>query len=179
MNSIKTTPSHVFISQAHLVSYGGSEMVTLELAEHFAAAGSQVTIGTWSVGKPVQSHLTDRANISYFDIDDDRLSHLLKSNPPQLAWVHHQIVPQWLLQNPGKTAFVFNHMSSVHPLESSWSAVVESKLAGLHLYNSAETLEAHLTDGAAATFDPGRMRVFPNPAPDAFGAAAKPSRGRN
>lgn len=169
-------PSHVFISQAHLVSYGGSEMVTLELAEHFAAAGSKVTIGTWSVGTPVLSHLTDRAGISYFDIEDDRLSDLLQSNPPQLAWIHHQIVPQWLLRNPGQTTFVFNHMSSVHPLESSWSTVVEAKLAGLHLYNSPETLEAHLTDGAAM-FDPARMKVFANPAPDDFGAAAKPSRG--
>lgn len=177
MNNTTTPLSHVFISQAHLVSYGGSEMVTLELAEHFAAAGSTVTIGTWSVGKPVLSHLTGRANISYFDIDDDRLTNLLRSNPPQLAWIHHQIVPEQLLQNPGETAFVFNHMSSVHPLESSWSAVVEAKLAGLHLYNSAETLEAHLADGAAA-FEPGRMKVFANPAPDAFGSAGKPSRGR-
>ncbi len=177
MNINTSPPSHVFISQAHLVSYGGSEMVTLELAEQFAAAGSKVTIGTWSVGKPVLSHLTDRANISYFDIDDKRLANLLESNPPQLAWIHHQIVPEWLLRNPGKTAFVFNHMSSVHPLELSWSSVVEAKLAGLHLYNSAETLEAHLADGAAS-FDPGRMKVFANPAPDAFGAAGEPSRGR-
>ncbi|MGO4803843.1 hypothetical protein AB4089_01805 [Arthrobacter sp. 2MCAF15] len=177
MNNNTSPLPHVFISQAHLVSYGGSEMVTLELAEHFAAEGSQVTIGTWSIGKPVLSHLTDRANIAYFDIDDDRLSNLLQSNPPQLAWIHHQIVPQWLLRNPGKTAFVFNHMSSVHPLESSWSAVVEGRLAGLHLYNSAETLEAHLADGAAA-FDPGRLKVFANPAPDDFGAVARPGRGR-
>lgn len=153
-------------------------MVTLELAEHFAAAGSKVTIGTWSAGRPVLSHLTDRANISYFDIDDDQLSKVLESDPPQLAWIHHQIVPQWLLQNPGVTAFVFNHMSSAHPLESSWSAVVEAKLAGLHVYNSAETLEAHLADGAAEAFDPARMKVFANPAPDAFGSAGKPSRGR-
>jgi hypothetical protein len=177
MNKNTTPISHVFISQAHLVSYGGSEMVTLELAEHFAAAGSKVTIGTWSVGKPMLSHLTGRANISYFDIDDVRLSNLLQSNPPQLAWIHHQILPEWLLHNPGETAFVFNHMSSVHPLESSWSAVVEAKLAGLHLYNSAETLEAHVADAAAA-FEPGRMKVFANPAPDAFAAAGKPNRGR-
>lgn len=178
MNSNAGPPSHVFISQGHLVSYGGSEMVALELAEHFAAAGSRVTIGTWSVGNPVLSHLTARANISYFDIDDPRLSNMLRENPPQLAWIHHQIVPEWLLHNPGATTFVFNHMSSVHPLESSWSAAVEGKLADLHLYNSAETLEAHLAQGGTNTFDPGRMKVFANPAPDAFGATAKPGRGK-
>lgn len=178
MNSKIESPSHVFISQAHLASYGGSEMVALELAEHFAAAGSRVTIGTWSVGKPLISHLAAHANISFFDIDDARLSSSLQEMPPELAWIHHQIVPEWLLQNPDRTTFVFNHMSSVHPLESSWSAVVEGKLAGLHLYNSAETLEAHLAQGGAGAFDPGRMKVFPNPAPDAFGSTAKPGRGR-
>ena len=177
MDSTTPTISHVFISQAHLLSYGGSEMVTLELAEHFAAAGSKVTIGTWSIGPPLMSHLSGRPNIACFDLDDPRLEERLASDPPGLAWIHHQLVPGYLLNHPEHTSFVFNHMSSVHPLEMSWSAGMEARLAGLHLYNSPETLDLHRSSGSAAGFDADRMMVFANPAPDAFSQAVPGERG--
>ncbi|WDF32131.1 hypothetical protein PTW37_09585 [Arthrobacter agilis] len=169
MKDSTTTPPHVFISQAHLLSYGGSEMVTLELAEHFAAAGSTVSIGTWSVGPPVMSHLAGRPNISYFDIDGQQLSERLAGDPPQLAWIHHQLLPAYLLDNPLETSFVYNHMSSVHPLELSWSADIESAFASVHLYNSVETLAAHQVESSALAFDAERLQIFANPAPDSFG----------
>lgn len=151
------------------MSYGGSEMVTLELAEYFAAAGSRVTIGTWTVGPPMMPHLRKHENISYFDLEGEELSERLAADPPQLAWIHHQLVPKYLLQYPAKTTFVFNHMSAVHPLELSWSAGIEATLASLHLYNSPETLEGHRSRALAGGFRNENMQVFPNPAPDDFG----------
>lgn len=158
---------HIYISQAHMIQYGGSEMVTLELAEYFSSLGIKVTIGTWAVGNPMMGHLKSLQNVEYFDIDSQALQDVLASDPPQLAWIHHQIIPRRLLQVPSACAFVYNHMSSTHPLEFTWSPL-EAELASVHLFNSIETLESQKLKGLGSTLNPDNLHLFANPAPDAF-----------
>ena len=168
---------HVLITQWRMCQFTGSEMVTLELAEHFAASGAKVTVVVHESGEPVSELLSAAGDVHLWSSTDEGLDEHLRADPPDLAWLHHQIIPEFVLSDDFDGHVVFNHMSAYQPLESALVPEVERRLATVSVFNSAETLD-HLRDsGALDGFDPSRLRVFPNPAPDDIAEVKPRDRG--
>lgn len=159
---------HVLITQGTLFSIAGSEVVTYETAQYFAASGSRVTVATYGFSPSWAEAIEGLPNTTLIRFDDPALDQLLQDSPPDLAWIHHQIVPDYLLRNPESTFFVFHHMSAFQEQEFAISHRVESELASLVLFPSEEAKRAHVESGLLDEIDPDRMRVYGNPAPDSF-----------
>tara|TARA_Y100000114_G_scaffold39339_1_gene35008 strand:+ start:4300 stop:5490 length:1191 start_codon:yes stop_codon:yes gene_type:complete len=161
---------HLLITQQELCNYGGSEVVTLELANQAFEAGFKVTILTNRYSPPFIDEFSDRITIT---ADEDQItlseiSHL---------WIHHNYYPEKLLSRIEKTGSVgdikiaFHHMSPYVPIESPFLPTLESSIADYVYFNSQETLESY-NDLFA---DKEKLRVFGNPAPDKFDFTKKPT----
>lgn len=158
----------VLITQRELVNYAGSEIITLELAEHFSRMGSVVHVLTHTYGAPIEKEFKALKNV-FVHTDEEAIDFAALS----LVWIHHQLIPEKLVRlaevGSLQARVVFHHMSGYHPLEFPFFARIEAALADMVLYNSPETkkeilsrLDGEHLDGA----------VFGNPAPDSFGAVA-------
>jgi hypothetical protein len=99
---------------------------------------------------------------------DSQLNDLLMSDPPDLAWIHHQLIPEPILRNRDSTTVIFNHMSGAHPLEYPFSVSVVRAIASLVVFNAKEILDLQASTGILEGIDNNRRAVFGNPAPDAF-----------
>jgi hypothetical protein len=159
-------PRSVLLTQAHLSRHAGSEMVTIELAEHFAALGAAVSVLTHVVSDEIRAEL-EEAGVSVLLTGERGEDAAGGTSRPDLAWIHHGLIPASLAARPGGTRFVFNHMSAVHPLEFDLSGGVEEALASVSAYNSPETLRVH--EAAGLVSSRSSRVVFANPAPDGFG----------
>ncbi|GAA1840791.1 hypothetical protein [Agromyces salentinus] len=158
----------VLITQAHVQSYGGSEIVTHELAEYFSGRGAEVVVATAFAAEPMATELSSTPGVRIADIRDPEFLAEIAASPPHLAWIHHQLIPAPLLADPGRTVFVFNHMSFIHPLEFPYSPTVEAAFADLSLFVSEEIRERQVPSGLHEHLDPRRVDLFNNPAPGIF-----------
>src|SRR5664279_2510622 len=158
------SPQTILITQGELVDYGGSEMVTLELAEYLSRLGWSVHVLANFVSEPMLKEfrplngVTIHTNADTVDVGD-----------LDLIWVHHQLLPETVvdLADRGvlRAKVVFHHMSPSIPLEFPLFAREEKWLADAILFNSPETqraLESALRGLGV------RGQVFGNPAPDTF-----------
>jgi hypothetical protein len=157
--------------------FSGSEMVTLELAEHFGAAGARVTVVTHQHGGLISELLLAAGDVRLWSSADEGLDAYLRANPPDLVWLQHQIVPDAVLSGALDAHVVFNHMSSYEPLERALVPGVERALATASVFNSAETRDRQRESGAFDCFEPDRLRLFANPAPDAMANVERRDRG--
>lgn len=155
----------LLVTNNHLASYGGSEMVTLELTEEFIARGWDVTV--------FANYLEGEFRREFDTIAQPGLR--LTDDPEEfvgqefdLIWVHHLALPTPViqsLQNANSTApVVFNHMSTIPGIESPVLADIESEISLRSYFNSEETKNALLCYG----LDPENAAVLPNPAPRSF-----------
>lgn len=142
----------ILLTNRELVHLGGSELVTVELAEEMMRQGHEVTIYSPRIGGGAldTSHLcttTSEPDTSAFD----------------LLWIHHNLLIHRLgfKKRPGQR-IVFNHMSSWVPLEWPRLPGYEMQLADLVLANSPETRDKLVSLGLS------RVELFQNPAPIAF-----------
>lgn len=154
------------VSQSFLYSYGGSEVITLELVEQLAAGGATVAVVTHGYDEALADELRAAGGL-LFRLDDPELDEFITQGV-DVAWIHQQLVPEQLVRAPGTTSFVFNHMSSFHPLEFPWSPRVERGLASVVTFPSEESREAQLASGLLEGFGAEQLVVLGNPAPDAF-----------
>lgn len=168
-----TGPRHVLITQWQMRQFTGSEMVTLELAEHFADAGARVTVVVHQHGGQISAMLRAAGDVKLWSSRDAGLADHLRADPPDLAWIHHQIVPEVLLSGELDVPMVFNHMSPYQPLEQVLVPDVERALATALIFNSPESLDGQRDSGSLAGFDADRLRVFANPAPDAMAGVVR------
>lgn len=159
---------HILITQSQLARLAGSEMVTLELTEHFASKGAHVIIVTHALAEPMNSLLLETGKVEIFLSDDPSLEARLKDTDLALAWVHHLLIPEGILRGELDCPVVFNHMSAAVPIEFPIMTTIEQRIATAVLFNSPETLARQAASGLLGGFDPARLRVFPNPAPDEF-----------
>lgn len=157
----------VLITQGAMSDLAGSEVVTLELAEYFSRAGSEVIVYSKHFGDRVTETLETAERVKWTtEIKDVDLQNL------DLLWVHHQFLPKPVLElalrGGWHTTTIFHHMSPFGLLEQPYTPRVELALSNLTLYNSEETREAIET----SFFPDPAMRpasaVFGNPAPDSF-----------
>lgn len=163
----------ILITQAHLLRFMGSEIVTLELAEYLAGQGVEVVIATHSYGYPIREEFDRIKGVTVFELWDDALRVNLEERLPDLVWVQHSIIPVTALQHAEKMLFMFHHMSSILPAEFTMAAALESVLATAVLFESPRSLEVHSATGVYGTVEPDRLQVMGNAAPGRFGDVAR------
>lgn len=152
---------NVLLATNHLEAYAGSEMVCLEIAEHYVAGGNQCTVFVNRCGSPMQDEFeaigvkveTDPARIRPFHYD--------------LAYFQHHVAPLFIYdespENRPATCFVFAHLSTVSDL-AGVGVVFEDVLADFVFVNSLATASRIAEFG----IDEARIAVFENAAPDAY-----------
>lgn len=158
---------HILITQLRLFDFAGSETVTLELAEEFSRRGSRVSIATTGFGEPIVQEFEKIKNVSLYGIDDLKLREVCDEYPVDIAWVHHQQIPEFLLRNPRDTRFIFHHMSPYANIEAPLFWSIEDKIADAILCNSKETVNEYVEKKLLSMSDE-RVRVLNNPAPVGF-----------
>jgi hypothetical protein len=123
----------ILLSNLHLKEFGGSELVTVELAEYYASIGHKVTIYSPLIGAPLLPTIK-RDNITLV-IAEPALEELYSFD---VIWSHHGLLLE-TINSKNKLAhqlIVSNHMSS-------WLSVEEPKYGfdqvDIILANSEET----------------------------------------
>lgn len=156
------------LSQSFLYSYGGSEVVTLELAEHLSARGAEVLVVVHGHDEVMSGQITGLPGVRVLRTTDEDLEAVLGERPVDVAWVHQQLVPEPLLRQPGETTFVFSHLSSVHPLEFPFAHRIEAGLASAVVFPSDGARDAQVASGLLDAVPADRLHVSGNPSPDTF-----------
>jgi|GEM_PF-3764138 len=158
----------VLIGQASLFDIAGSEVVTFELARHFSQNGADVLVVAFGFSDDWRARLVALPRVEVMRYDDPELSARIVARRPSIAWIHHSVIPEALLREPGETRFVFHHMSAYQFQEFPHSPDVEAALASAIVFPAPETREAQLASGLYEGVDESRLTVFGNPAPDEF-----------
>jgi hypothetical protein len=156
----------ILMTQAHLDAYGGSEIITAEVAEWFAAQGASVTVATFVADGPVADEVRAIPGVEVVVMapKDDATDF----GPLDLVWVHHSIVPETVLRSEAAVPMVFSHLSYSHPIEFPYAARLESAAASLIYYASEEVRSRQAERRLDGRFDESRIRMFGNPAPRRF-----------
>ncbi len=155
----------------------GSEVVTLELIEYFLGEGCTVLLATCALGDPVESRLPHDSNLSVVQFGINDVDAVVAEFDPELAWIHHGLIPDVLVEKPGKTAFVFNHMSAQLDIEYAVQPF-ESVLSNASLFNAEKVREAHLATGLYDDMATDALQLFENPAPASFARPGHQDEGR-
>lgn len=157
----------VLITTNHLRNFAGSEMVTLELIEHFLAQDWVVDVYTHDLGEPMLGEIQKLPSWGRLTLHVADLAQEF-AEAYDLIWVQHSILPPGLLRRlaTGGVAapMVWNHLSSFMDVELPRHSALEDQLAALSLGMSPTVVERLLEFG----LDPAKTDVFDNPAPDAF-----------
>lgn len=157
----------VLITQGTLHRLSGSEVVTYELAEHFSSIGAEVSVASHGFNESWAERLTALDSVELFGVTQQTLRERFEQEPPDVAWIHHSVVPSWMLDSPATTT-AFHHMSAFHPAEFPVSGRIEFALADTIAFPSQEALEFHSASPQFERADLRRLHVFGNPAPDRF-----------
>lgn len=117
----------VLITNNQLHSYGGSEMVTLELAEEFLRRGWEVDVYTNFLDYPFRSEfdqLEPNSLLRFSDAEADFTECIY-----DLIWVNHSVLPPALITKLSMTdvlpPIIWHHMSSFVDLEAPILGEVE------------------------------------------------------
>ncbi|MDH6179965.1 hypothetical protein M2152_000147 [Microbacteriaceae bacterium SG_E_30_P1] len=162
----------VLITTNHLRNLAGSEVVTLELIEHFLARDWYVDVYTHDLGEPMLGEIQKlpswgRLTLHVADLDAEF------GEAYDLIWVQHSILPPGLLRRleaGGVDApMIWHHLSSFMDVELPRHAGIENQLAALSMGMSSTTVERLKEFGLTAE----NLEVFDNPAPDAFADAVR------
>lgn len=168
----------ILLTQGEMRHLGGSEVVTLELAEFFTSRGAQVIIATNACAGIVSDIVGALANVAVYEMHDPALDDALADRLPDLCWIHHSLIPDRVLRAAHNIPLVFNHLSGHLPVEFALSPEIECAVADVILFNSPETRDNHLLPGTYDEVPRSLLRLFENPAPDAFYDVEKTTRER-
>ncbi|MBC1255954.1 hypothetical protein, partial [Trichormus variabilis] len=103
--------SKVLLTNHHLKSYAGSELVTLDLAIEFQQKGWSVTVATFLFGGDLARHFYARG-IDVVNV----LEKPLTENEFDLVWGHHfPVLIKCLIEDSVKTKYLV--LSSLSPYE--------------------------------------------------------------
>ncbi|MGV8911282.1 MAG: hypothetical protein ACOH14_01590 [Rhodoglobus sp.] len=159
---------HVVVTQGFLFNIAGSETVAFEVAEYFSREGARVTVVTHGINDVWASQFDALEQVTVMLSSDPDLDSVLRADPPDLAWLHHGLIPEFVLRNPRDVMVIFNQMSGAHPLEFPYSLAAVRSLGTLLAFNATEILDIQLDSGILDGIDSERLIIFGNPAPDAF-----------
>ncbi len=157
----------VLLTTSRLDSFGGSELVILEIAEWFLDRGWEVSILCESVGELVRAEWTGHLDIGSLKIvtsEDSGLQHVQFD----LVWITHNVWPKALVSTTEflgpKPKVVTLHMGSLESRESTVFSEIENILADRVLAVSGRTKERMVELGLALE----KIALFDNPVPDHF-----------
>ncbi|MGY1683703.1 hypothetical protein [Geodermatophilus sp. SYSU D01176] len=164
-------PRRVLVCTNQLREIRGSELVTLELVEHFLSRGASVDVANNLFLPPMTAEFAalpgqDRLHVAGDPYEEFR-------GPYDLIWVQHGVLPPNLVSQLAagglSSAVVWHHMSAHVHMELPIMGDVEVALADVTTAVSQETA------GRLESFGIPRRRieVFDNPAPDVFADAAR------
>lgn len=137
----------VVIFQGQLVVYAGSELVTLEVAEYFVENGAEVIVITAAFDLPLKAEFAKNNGIRVYEFDSPEIDELLGAKNIDIVWVHHSLIHESVIAKIGtkhQPKFIFNHMSSFHPLEFPINWMIESEIADVITFNAKTTKETIL-----------------------------------
>lgn len=132
----------VLLTNYHLRTLAGSELVTLDLGRLFRSWGWDVTVAAWDIGQPMQGLFADNG-MSIVPLDDVALRREF-----DLVWAHHWPTIATVLGSGRTSALkvVFSSLGPSEPLETP-------PLGGgvdLYVVNSEETSALMTTLGIGA-----------------------------
>lgn len=141
--------SSILITNAHLVRFGGSELVSVELAEYYAAMGWHVCLYSPRVGEPLRSTIDKRVHVTTQEPD---------ASGWDIIWDHHGVLIHKLTRRPGQM-IICNHMSSYVELEKpKYNPEIPHRIFA----NSLETIHS------MPLCYQRKAELFQNPAPPEF-----------
>jgi hypothetical protein len=161
MKAVNNKSDRVLLSVARLVDFGGSEIVTLELAEAFDKLGWNVSVATFEVGDEINGYL----KLIHADVYD------LSSASPfpievyfDLVWMHHSVTAYDILLNKNILIHraVFSSLSHFEPIESPPLSMLPVDLYLVHSQENFKYFEEHYPLFFQNT------KIFPNPCPLLF-----------
>lgn len=154
----------------HLHALGGSEVLSLEVAETLVGMGYDVHVHTNALAAGMRAHTDARITLSDAPEFPDLFSY-------DLVWAHHHLLPLCLANREWpaapRTRVVSAHLSPYEPFEHVGLGFAQ-KLGATFVANSAETqarLQAMLGEQAQV------INLY-NACPDTFWADPTPSDGR-
>ncbi len=154
-------PEHktVLLINHHLQDYGGSELVTLDLALDFQNRGWNVSIATFSIGGHIRK-LCEQNNFAVFNV----LNNALPIKQFDLIWGHHfPVFTKCLVEDGVKTKHLV--LSSLSPYEPLEAIPFFYSQADLILCNSEETKKEIIEDNSYLNLDKNKIFVFKNSVP--------------
>ncbi|MBC1213823.1 glycosyltransferase [Trichormus variabilis ARAD] len=151
--------SKVLLTNHHLKSYAGSELVTLDLAIEFQQKGWSVTVATFLFGGDLARHFYARG-IDVVNV----LEKPLTENEFDLVWGHHfPVLIKCLIEDSVKTKYlVLSSLSPYEPLEAIPFFYSKSDLI---LCNSEETKKEIIEQNHLQEIDKNKLFVFNNSVP--------------
>lgn len=158
---------HILITQLRLFDFAGSEIVTLELAEEFSRRGAIVSVMTGNFGEPIVREFRKIQNVTLYGVNDPNFVKMYERQPVDIAWIHHQIIPDVVLENYKNITFIFNHMSAMLGVEMPLFYRLEDRLADKIIFNSQETRDNVASQGYVRK-DDDRLGILYNAAPKRF-----------
>jgi hypothetical protein len=149
----------------------GSELVTLELAEHFLARGATVDVANNLFLPPMSSEFAGLAGQGRLFVADDPYHDF--PGPYDLIWIQHSLLPPSIIElmaaGGSHSAVVWHHMSAQIHMELPILNDVEEAVADVSTAVSREV--ADLLHGFGLSRR--RISLFDNPAPDGFADAVR------
>jgi hypothetical protein len=158
----------VLVTQGGLFHIAGSEVATYEISQYFAQSGAEVAVVSYGFSDAWKARFESDDAVSIYRLDDPEVDRWIRTRPPELAWIHHQVIPEALVREPGSANFVFHHMSTFLKQEFPLSPRIEAALASAVVFPAQEALDAQRASGLLRDVPPDRLRVLGNPAPDRF-----------
>lgn len=157
----------VLITNNILSGFGGSEIVCMELAEHFVAAGDDVVLYTNWYADPLASYIESSGLGSRISVAQRGIQDV--GSAFDLIWIHHNLIPPEVtsaMAGDGVAAHViWHHMSRLVPIEFPIFAPVENLIADAVTAVSDAVATMLVRFGIQSA----KLRPFNNPAPDEFG----------
>ncbi|MFN3707838.1 hypothetical protein [Microcella sp.] len=160
----------VIVGQAYFERFAGSEIVALEIAEHFESLGATVLVATRVSGPPLMREIVDKPRIRVFEWSSPELDELIKAADIYLVWIQHHVIPPAIFELDPTPPVVFAHLSAIHPLEYPLLDSIEIALARSVQFTTSVAFTKMREKGSLGGIDEKIVGVFPNPAPEQFHA---------
>ncbi len=149
----------ILLTNHHLMNYGGSELVTLDLATEFQQRGWNVTVATFRFGAGIERNFNARG-IQVVNV----LNQSLPESEFDLVWSHHYpVLIKCLVEDCVKTKFLI--LSSLSPYEPLEAIPFFHSQSDLILCNSEETKKEIVEYNNRINFHKNQIFVFKNSVP--------------
>jgi O-antigen biosynthesis protein len=149
----------LLLTTHHLTNYGGSELVTLDLATEFQQAGWDVIVATFQLGGEIEKDFKT-SGVEIFNVLNEPLPQI----EFDLVWSHHYpVLIKCLIEDSVTTKSLI--LSSLSPYEPLEAIPFFHAQADLILCNSDETKQEIIKDKNCNYFDESKLFIFKNSVP--------------